>query len=93
LAKRVNSPKGEFFGAVAGLKPGLMEFNHPLDQSGQARCHRRLALFVFDERAEQKLVHPLWFNMYIHQNPLLLRVLPGALEGGNDVLLTAVTMK
>jgi hypothetical protein len=31
--------------------------------------------------------------MQIHKNPLLLRVLPGALEGGIDVLLTAVETK
>jgi hypothetical protein len=89
----VNSLKGDFFSAVAGLKLGLMEFNHPLDQSGQARCHRRLTPFIFDEREEQKLVHPLWFNMHIHQKLLFMRVLPGALEGGIDVLLTVVTMK
>jgi hypothetical protein len=89
-AKEVNSSKGEFFGVVAGLKAGLMEFSHPLDQSGQARCHRRLAPFVFDERGELKLVHPLQFNMHIQQKPLLLRVLSGALEGGINVLLTAV---
>jgi hypothetical protein len=49
-------------------------------------------MFVFDERAgggEQKLVHPLRFNMHIHQKPFLLRVIPGAL----DVLLTTVVMK
>jgi hypothetical protein len=73
----VNSPKDEFFDAVASLKPGLTEFSHLLDQSG----------------GEQKLVHPLRFNMHIHQKPLLLRVLLGALEGGIDVLLTVVTMK
>jgi hypothetical protein len=86
-------PKGEFFGAVVGLKTGLTEFSHPLDQIGQARCHRRLAPFVFDERGEQKRVHPLRFNMHIHQKPLFLRVLSGALEGGIDVLLTVVTTK
>jgi hypothetical protein len=31
--------------------------------------------------------------MHIHQKWLLLRVLPGAFEGGIDVLLTAVMMK
>jgi hypothetical protein len=93
MAKWANSPKGEFFVVVSGLKIGLTEFSHPLDQSGQARCHQRLAPFVFDERGEQKLVHPLWFDMHIHQKSLLLRVLEGALEGGIDVLLTAVMMK
>jgi hypothetical protein len=78
---------------VAGLKPGLAEFSYPLDQSGQARCHWRLAPFIFDERREQKLVHPLRLNMHIHQKPLLLRVLLRALEGGIDILLTAVTVK
>jgi hypothetical protein len=88
----VNSLKGEFFGAVISLKPGLTEFSHPLDQSGQARCHRWFAPFVFDELGGQKLVHPLQFNMHIHQKSLLLTVLPGALESGIDVLLTVVTM-
>jgi hypothetical protein len=89
----VNSLKDEFFSAVASLKPVLAEFSHLLDQSGQARYHRRLAPFVFDERGEQKLVHSLRFNMHIHQKPLLLRVLLGALEGDIDVLLTAVMTK
>jgi hypothetical protein len=93
MAKRANSPKGEFLDAVAGLKPGLTEFSYPLDQSDQARCHQQLTPFVFDERGEQKLVHPLRLNMHIHQKPLLLRVLPGALEGGIDILLTAVMVK
>jgi hypothetical protein len=70
-----------------------MEFSHPLDQSGQARCHRRLAPFIFEERGEQKLVHPQQFNMHIHQKLLLLSVLPGALEGDIDVLMTAVMTK
>jgi hypothetical protein len=55
-------------GAVADLKSGLVEFSHPLDQSGQARRHRWLAPFVFDEREEHKLVHTLWLNMHIHKN-------------------------
>jgi hypothetical protein len=80
-------------GPVTGLKPGLPEFSHPLDQSGQAWCHRRLTPFVFNEREEHKLVHPLRFSMHIRQKPLLLRVLSGAIEGGIDILLTAVMMK
>jgi hypothetical protein len=32
-------------------------------------------------------------NMHIHQKPLLLRVLLGALEGGIDILVTTVTTK
>jgi hypothetical protein len=93
MTKGVSSLKGEFFSAVVGLNPGLTEFSHPLDQSNQAQCHRWLTPFVFDERGEQKLVHPLRFNMHIHQKTLLLRVLPGALEGGINVLLIALTMK
>jgi hypothetical protein len=54
----------------------LMEFDHLLDQSGQARRHHRLTPFVFDKREKPKLVHPLRLNMHIHQEPLLLRVLP-----------------
>jgi hypothetical protein len=93
MAEGVNLPKGEFLDAVVGFKPGVMEFSHPLDQSGQARRHRWLTPFIFDEREEQKLVHPLQLNMYIHQEPLLLRILPGALEGGFDILLTVMTAK
>jgi hypothetical protein len=89
----VNSPKGEFFGAVVGLKTGFAEFSHPLNQSGQARCHWQLAPFVFDEREEQTVIHPPRFNMHIHQKPLLLRVLPRALEGGINVFMTVVAMK
>jgi hypothetical protein len=93
MAKGANSPKGEFYGAAAGLKPGLAEFSHSLYQSSQGRCHRRLTQFLFDEQGGQKLVHPLRFNMHNHQKLLLLRVLPEALEGGTDVLLTVVTTK
>jgi hypothetical protein len=78
---------------VTGLKPGLAEFNHLLDQSGQERHHHRLAPFVFDEQGKQKLVHSLQLNMHVHQKPLLLRVLSGTLECGIDILLTAVTIK
>jgi hypothetical protein len=88
-----NSLKGEFLGAVESLKSGLAEFSHPLDKSSQARCHRRLAPFVFDERGKQKLVHPLQLNMHIHQKPLLLRFLLGTLESGIDIFLTVVTTK
>jgi hypothetical protein len=52
MAKGANSLKGEFLSAVIGLKPGLVEFGHPLDQSGHARRHRRLTPFVFDERGK-----------------------------------------
>jgi hypothetical protein len=37
MAKGANLSKGKLFGAVADLKTGLAEFNHPLDQSSQAR--------------------------------------------------------
>jgi hypothetical protein len=70
-----------------------MEFSHPLDQSGKARCHRQLAPFVFDERGRQKIIHPLRLNMHIYQKPLLLKVFLGALKGGIDILLTAVMAK
>jgi hypothetical protein len=92
MAEGVNLSKYEFLSAAAGLKPSFVEFSHPLDQSNQVRCHRRLTPFVFDEGGGgQKFVHPLQLNMHIHQKPLLLRVLPGALEGGIDILLTAAT--
>jgi hypothetical protein len=84
---------GEFLGEVTGLKPGLTEFSYPLDQSGQAQRHHRFTPFFFDERGKHKLVHPLWLNMHIHQEPLLLRVLPGTLVGDIDILLTAVMTK
>jgi hypothetical protein len=42
MAEEANSPKGEFIGAVTGLKPGPTEFGHPLDQSSQARHHHGL---------------------------------------------------
>jgi hypothetical protein len=71
MAEGVNSLKGEFLGVVTGLKPGLVEFGHPLDQSGQARHHRRLTPFVFYKLGKQKLVHPLRLNVHIHQKPLL----------------------
>jgi hypothetical protein len=93
MVERENSLKGEFLNAVASLKPDLVEFSHPLDQSGQVRCHQRLTSFDFHEQGEQKLVHPLCMNMHIHQKPLLLRVLLGVLEAGIDILVTTVTTK
>jgi hypothetical protein len=69
MVEGVNSPKGQYLGAVIGLKPGLTEFSHPLDRSGQARRHRWLTMFVFDERWVHKLVHPLRLNMHIYQEP------------------------
>jgi hypothetical protein len=93
MAEGANSSKGEFLGAMAGLKPSLAEFSHPLDQKGQAWHHWRLTPFVFDERREHKLVHQLQLNMHIHQELFFLRVLPGALECSINILLTAVTMK
>jgi hypothetical protein len=93
MGEGANSLKGEFLNVVAILKPGLTEFSHPLDQSCQAWCHRRLAPFVFDERGKHKLVHPLQLNMHIHRKPLLLRVLLGALEGGINILLTTMMTK
>jgi hypothetical protein len=85
-----NSPKGEFLGAVTGLKPSLAEFGHPLDHNGQAWRHRRLTPFVFYKWGKH---HLLRLNMHIHQEPLLLTVLPGTLEGGIDILLITVMVK
>jgi hypothetical protein len=56
MAEGANLPKGEFLSAVIGLKSGLAEFGHMLDQRGQAR-------------GKQKLVHPLRLNMHIHLEP------------------------
>jgi hypothetical protein len=49
MAKGVNSPKMELFDVVACLEPGLMEFGHMLDQSGQAVIHRRLIPLILDD--------------------------------------------
>jgi hypothetical protein len=80
---------------VVDLKPDLAKFSHPLDQSGQAWCHRGLAPFVFDKGGGggKKLVHPLRFDIHIHKKPLLLRVFSRALEGGINVLVIAGMMK
>jgi hypothetical protein len=66
MAKGANPPKGEFLGAVAGLKTGLTEFSYSLDQSSQAQHHLRLAPLIVNEWGEQRFVHPLRLNVHIN---------------------------
>jgi hypothetical protein len=88
----VNLLKSELFGVVACLKTSVAEFNHPLDQSSQARCQFLLSPLVVNERWEQRFVCPLRSNMHINQEPPLGRTPPRTLEGGIDIFLsTAVT--
>jgi hypothetical protein len=39
VTERADPPKNKLFGVVACPKIGVTELSHPLDQSGQARCH------------------------------------------------------
>jgi hypothetical protein len=39
----------KLFDTVACLEPGLAEFGHALDQSGQAVIHRQLVSLILDE--------------------------------------------
>jgi hypothetical protein len=57
-AKGANSPKMELFDAVARLEPGLAEFGHALDQSGQTVIHWWLIPFILDDRWKQAHVSP-----------------------------------
>jgi hypothetical protein len=41
---------GKFLDSMACPKTGVVEFSHPLDQSGQARCHLWLSLILIDEQ-------------------------------------------
>jgi hypothetical protein len=52
MAKGANSLKMELFNAVARLEPVLTEFDHALDQSGQAIIHRRLVPLILDDRGK-----------------------------------------
>jgi hypothetical protein len=83
----VNPPKSKLFDAVACPKTGVVQFNHPLDQSGQARCHLLLSPLVIDKRWEQMSVRLLRGNKHINQEPPLGRTPLGALEGGINVSL------
>jgi hypothetical protein len=67
VTERVNSLKSKLFGAVVCLKTGVAEFSHPLDQSGQARCHLRLSSLVVNEQRKQMSVCPLRGNVHINQ--------------------------
>jgi hypothetical protein len=86
----VDPPKNKFFSAVACPKTDVMELSHPLDQSGQARCHLWLPPLVVNERREQMSVHPLRVNVHMNQEPPLGRISLGALEGGIDIFLSMV---
>jgi hypothetical protein len=55
-SKGLNSPKMEFFDAVARLKPGPVELSYALDQGGQTYIHRWLYPFFLDDQREEKLV-------------------------------------
>jgi hypothetical protein len=93
MLERVNSSKSKFFGTVACLMTGITEFSHPFDQGGQARCHLRLSSLIIDERWKQMPVRPLSENMNINQEPPSRGILPGALEGGIDVILSVAATK
>jgi hypothetical protein len=80
-AKRVNSLKIEFFDAVARLEPGLTEFGHALDQSGQAVIHWRLVPLILDDRGKHELVSPQSWFVHIHQDPPFLGSFSVTFEG------------
>jgi hypothetical protein len=93
VVEGANPPKSKVFRAVAHLKTGVTELNHPLDQSDQTWCHLRLSPFVVDEWREQMSVHPLRINMHINKEPLLGSAFLAALEGSIDVILSVVATK
>jgi hypothetical protein len=58
MAEGANSPKSKFFGAVARLESGLVEFSHPLDQCSQMWRHLRFAPLVLDIQGGTKVCSP-----------------------------------
>jgi hypothetical protein len=66
MTKRTDLPKSKFLDPVACPKTDVMEYNHSLDQSSQARCHLWFFPLVINERREQVSVRPLWGNVHIH---------------------------
>jgi hypothetical protein len=60
-------PKSKLFNAVARPKTNVMEFNHPLNQSSQARCQFQIFSLLVNQRREQMPIHPLRGNVHINQ--------------------------
>jgi hypothetical protein len=89
----VNPSKSKFFGAVAYLKTGLVEFSHPLDQHCQLRCHFRFSLLIFNLQREQMLVHPMGEDVHINKKPLSGGAFLAAPKGGVQVFLPMVAMQ
>jgi hypothetical protein len=99
----VNPPKSKLFDAVACPKTGVVQFNHPLDQSGQSRCHLLLSPLIIDKRWEQMSIRLLRGNKYINQEPPLGRTPLGALPTAavqrqpnprvNDLVIASWTVK
>jgi hypothetical protein len=92
-SKGANPSKSKLFDAVACPKTSIAEFSHPLDQSGQERCHLWLSPLVIDKWWEQMSIHPLRGNMHINQEPPPGRTPLGALEGGINVSLTTIVVQ
>jgi hypothetical protein len=49
MAEGANSPKIEFFDAVAHLKPDLAELSYVLDQGGQTGVHQQFCPLSLDD--------------------------------------------
>jgi hypothetical protein len=90
VTEGANSPKIEFFNALARLEAGLAQFGNMLGQRSQAIGHRWFRPLILDSWREQKLVDPWGLIMQIHKHPLLLGTLPAALEDGLDVFIPVV---
>jgi hypothetical protein len=55
MPKGEDSPKMKLFNTVACLVSNLMEFDHALDQSGQAAIHRRFIPLILDDWGNRSL--------------------------------------
>jgi hypothetical protein len=89
-AKGANSPKMQLFNAVARLEPGLVEFSHALDQSGQAVIHRWLVPFILDDWGKQEPVSPRRRFVHIHQDPPFLGSFLATFKGSRNIFVTVV---
>jgi hypothetical protein len=93
MAKGVNSLKMELFDAVVRLEPGLTEFDHALDQSGQTVIHRRLVPLILDGGGKQEPFFPQRRFVHIHQDPPFLGSFLATFEVSRNIFVMAVVMQ
>jgi hypothetical protein len=81
MAKGANSLKMKLFDIVERLEPGLAEFSHALDKSGQAVIHLWFIPFILNDQWKQEHVSPRHGFVHIHQDPPFLGSFLATFEG------------